>query len=315
MKKTKVLVPALGILCLSMAASITGTVAWFSANASVTANGMRIAAATDSSLLISDEMSHTFGYTMSFTALTNPTVMPVSPIVYQGPHAGDATGHVAGSVTGVTDKTVTNVHHIEMYQKGGQNAVPDVALYGASYSFASFAAGDLSNAGATTFVAEGAYAVATSNYATDDMYLRLDAVKDSTKAINMTITVTSAAEGGKAIDKALHIGLHVQRDQSLGLDYPTDIGGQIAVDETTADDDTFRNYDLSSFKQPGVGEGKSGAADKYAQTYANWLTLTAHKAVKVTAYAWYEGEDADCTSNNANIVNELTIDFAFGLAE
>lgn len=32
MKETKIMLPALGILCLSMAASITGTVAWYKVN-------------------------------------------------------------------------------------------------------------------------------------------------------------------------------------------------------------------------------------------------------------------------------------------
>ena len=44
MKKTKVIIPALGILLLSTAASVTGTVAWFSANSSVDATGMKVTA-------------------------------------------------------------------------------------------------------------------------------------------------------------------------------------------------------------------------------------------------------------------------------
>lgn len=52
MKKTKILVPAMGMLLLSTAASITGTVAWFAANASVTATGMQITAKTDNTYLL-----------------------------------------------------------------------------------------------------------------------------------------------------------------------------------------------------------------------------------------------------------------------
>ena len=52
MKKTKILAPALGILCLSMAASVTATVAWFSSNATVTAAGMQISAVTATNLFI-----------------------------------------------------------------------------------------------------------------------------------------------------------------------------------------------------------------------------------------------------------------------
>ena len=55
MKKTKVIIPALGMLLLSTAASITGTVAWFSANQTVTASGMNIQATSGSAYLVISE--------------------------------------------------------------------------------------------------------------------------------------------------------------------------------------------------------------------------------------------------------------------
>ena len=55
MKKTKVIIPALGILLLSTAASVTGTVAWFSSNASVSATGMSVKAHTDEALVIDSD--------------------------------------------------------------------------------------------------------------------------------------------------------------------------------------------------------------------------------------------------------------------
>ena len=57
MKKTKVIIPALGMLLLSTAASITGTVAWFSANQTVTASGMNISATTGGAYLVVNEVS------------------------------------------------------------------------------------------------------------------------------------------------------------------------------------------------------------------------------------------------------------------
>lgn len=55
MKKTKVIIPALGILLLSTAASVTGTVAWFSANSTVTATGMNVKARAENGIVISNE--------------------------------------------------------------------------------------------------------------------------------------------------------------------------------------------------------------------------------------------------------------------
>jgi len=55
MKKSKILAPALAILCLSTAASVTGTVAWFAANNTVTADGMAIRASAPASIVISKD--------------------------------------------------------------------------------------------------------------------------------------------------------------------------------------------------------------------------------------------------------------------
>lgn len=58
MKKTKILVPALAVLALGMAASVTGTVAWFAANNVVYANGMQIQSSTPSSLAIGQTLTN-----------------------------------------------------------------------------------------------------------------------------------------------------------------------------------------------------------------------------------------------------------------
>lgn len=52
MKKSKILAPALAILCLSTAASVTGTVAWFAANDVVSATGMTVHSSNPASLVI-----------------------------------------------------------------------------------------------------------------------------------------------------------------------------------------------------------------------------------------------------------------------
>ena len=58
MKKSKILAPALAVLCLSVAASVTGTVAWFAANNIVSATGMNVYSTTPASLIISDSLDN-----------------------------------------------------------------------------------------------------------------------------------------------------------------------------------------------------------------------------------------------------------------
>lgn len=54
MKKTKIIIPALAMLLLSTAASVSGTVAWFSMNNSVTVTGMSVTTKVSSNLLIAE---------------------------------------------------------------------------------------------------------------------------------------------------------------------------------------------------------------------------------------------------------------------
>lgn len=81
MKKSKILAPALAILCLSTAASVTGTVAWFAANNIVTVNGMNVRSTLPSSLAINDTYNP-IGQDTSVT-LTSPEV-DLNPVSHWG---------------------------------------------------------------------------------------------------------------------------------------------------------------------------------------------------------------------------------------
>ena len=79
MKKTKVIIPALGLLLLSTAASVTGTVAWFAANATVTATGMSVTAKSDSVFL---EIKGTEDQSFSATG-TNAVNAQLFPVAHE----------------------------------------------------------------------------------------------------------------------------------------------------------------------------------------------------------------------------------------
>ena len=81
MKKTKIIIPALGLLLLSTAASVTGTVAWFAANASVTASGMQLQAKAEQGILISTQTaaSPASAWGASATALNSGSGVAVFP--------------------------------------------------------------------------------------------------------------------------------------------------------------------------------------------------------------------------------------------
>lgn len=81
MKKTKVIIPALGLLVLSTAASVTGTVAWFSANNSVNVTGMTVTTQVKGNLLIAQSNTSDANYVSSnLNQVVSGQLEPVSTI-------------------------------------------------------------------------------------------------------------------------------------------------------------------------------------------------------------------------------------------
>ena len=78
MKKTKVIIPALGLLLLSTAASVTGTVAWFSMNTTVTATGMNVQAKAQAGLVISNASDGTYNASSASVKTTCAALYPAS---------------------------------------------------------------------------------------------------------------------------------------------------------------------------------------------------------------------------------------------
>lgn len=78
MKKSKVLVPALGVLCLGMAAAVTGTVAWFSQNTVVQGSGMNVKSTTATNLVISNQQAGTYSDSATSDFLFSGTLSPAS---------------------------------------------------------------------------------------------------------------------------------------------------------------------------------------------------------------------------------------------
>lgn len=90
MKKSKILAPALAILCLSTAASVTGTVAWFAANNVVSATGMNIRSVTPASLVIADSRAN-LSQKLTTVSVADASATQLSPATDMGT---DATGLV-----------------------------------------------------------------------------------------------------------------------------------------------------------------------------------------------------------------------------
>lgn len=80
MKKTKIIVPALGIIAFATAASITGTVAWFTANNAVSVTGMQFKTQVGNNLLIADNQNSSFTDAFFGTSLTQTRKAKLEPV-------------------------------------------------------------------------------------------------------------------------------------------------------------------------------------------------------------------------------------------
>ena len=250
MKKTKIIIPALGMLLLSTAASVTGTVAWFAANASVTATGMTIKAKSDSEFLVISKSSDLTANAKSVNLNTIGAGNAVLPTNWV-----NDTGYKWVSGSGTTTE--------------------NGALDG------SYTALTISEATSPFGAADGKY-----YYIYDTVYVGL-AVGSSTPAAAKKLKCNAAFTAGTAsnLNKCLTVGLDVRNDMGTSAD----------LDERLVMNNASTNT-------------VNGTAELLA---GNELSTT---AIAIKIYAFFNGDDANCTTANAINLDTISINLTFVLA-
>ena len=124
MKKTKVIIPALGILLLSTAASVTGTVAWFSANNQVTATGMKVQAKAESGIVISNAATGDYDYTATSAKESVSALKPGSTADLTHWYHSTSTNPSSANTKQAYDEGVEDTHYVihDFYVKSSSNA-------------------------------------------------------------------------------------------------------------------------------------------------------------------------------------------------
>ena len=131
MKKAKIIVPAMGLLLLGTAASVTSTVAWFSANNKVTVNGMKVSTQVKGNLLIANSNSADTNYSSENLGLDVGGVLePVSTV--NGVNFFYTKENVSG--TGATTDTALETYSTQSlfedyYDIDGADAYAEYAFY------------------------------------------------------------------------------------------------------------------------------------------------------------------------------------------
>lgn len=303
-KSTKIILPALALLVLGTTAAATSTVAWFAANGTVEATGMQVQCATSKNLIISNtdpsdfdgssQVGKAYGSSVSTTNIGIKELNPAS-----------TTNTVLASATPslfTLENDPTTVDAITGELKSGAKIKPAVAA----------GSGDSS----------GDYAVHhfwVANSAKTDMNFKVG---------SMTVT----PKGTAAITKALRIAVVYQDKTVTGVDanqykvqiYVTDpntttvkVQGLKAVE---AEGITIKN-DAIYNKGGDIALTEEQVANIYGADYSSLgkIAKTENAVTNVSqyvwstldVYVWYEGQDENCTSNNAMSVQQLGISFTF----
>ena len=250
MKKTKIIVPALGLLLLSTAASVTGTVAWFAANASVDATGMQITAKTDSEFLVISK-SNTLGV-LKTVELAAPTGQVLPTNLVEG---NWVTAAGTSTTDGTKDGNYTNLSITES-DNFGQAGDP-----------------------------------AKNYYVVDTIYVGLaegSSVPSTKKLVCSKVTFTASQNSN--LNKALTVGLDVE---------PSGV--------PTAFEAKIENNDASGTTANVVTSAAT------TQLIAGSGLSTTAKAIKIVAF--FDGDDANCTTANAINLAGITINLEFSLID
>ena len=287
MKKTKIVIPALGLLLLSTAASVSGTVAWFSANTSVKVNGMAVTTKVSGNLLIASANTNDDLYAAAdLEQAVTGILEPVSTI--------DAVDfyYTKDDVKGSGAATAAESEFVHYDPTAAASTAGQAAGY--SKAFDEY----YEIAGAVGYVDYVFYLKATSSAANQKVIL---------STVNLTYNNLALANGEKAWRTAVFCEAVNQgaagNDAAVGtnktilaLNGATNFTSGKAVDNIDASNHAV----LGSVINPGVGAELGTLA-----------TAGLTQRYKVIVRLWLEGEDNTC--NNETFAT-LTLQYKLNLA-
>ena len=285
MKKTKIVIPALGLLLLSTAASVTGTVAWFSANTQVTVAGMQVKTSVSSNLLIAED-------TLASTAKIDDSLF--------GPGPFNST--VKGILEPVSTVNATSFYYTVNANADGSKAGGDYTLYNPStaaddpttYDSLFSETYGVSKTAANTLISGE-----TGAKAYVDTVFQLKAV--ATEAADLKITSLDLKYGAAADgNKAYRVAIFVENITSAAP-----AGGVGSLNMI---------YAPSAAANQTAGQAVNSTSGTAAVTYntANQklasLAAGAEGYYKVVVRLYLEGEDTTCTNGTfATLTNSWTL--------
>ena len=290
MKKSKILVPALGILVLSTAASITGTVAWFTAANIVNVSGFKMMAQAEDGIVIANET-----HTAAEHWLTTVTAS----------HNGQISSSQAGFIP-TSSANLTTWYHSNSASANDHTA---------SSGYTSYTGDAITENGSGTGVYQIEYS--TGNYKNIYLLNKFYLQSSSPSAIAgqdiyiKDLHVTSATSNSVALNKALRIGvLQGSTFCKIFAPYAPDYA---PVAPATVEYTTTTTYSVAGSTSVTAVTDTSSPVVLVSNTAIPAYTDAGTNALEFSFFAYFEGEDANCKS--ANLVaslDELAVSFVLG---
>lgn len=326
-KSTKIILPALALLVLGTTAAATSTVAWFAANGTVKATGMEVVCQTSHNLIISN---------------TDPNTFTDGAENYYGSSVASANDRAANLMPASTGATVLEAK-TPGYVKGNKYSTTDSAADKFFYTKEATTIDAVSGnvVAGSEIVATTASEVANTHFAQHDFW-----VANSAKSVmqikidDLKVTTKTGAKLEKAITKALRVGI-VYQDRTVTvsgsengmwsgiyhaspndpikeatLSYQGFIkGGTIGAvpngDGTTYMDNGQSPAAMSELVSSTlVPDNADIIIGKIKSTETAVSSAADYEWSKFTVYVWYEGQDKNCTSNNAMSIEDVKIELA-----
>ena len=280
MKKTKIIIPALAVLLLSTAASVTGTVAWFSMNNNVTATGMNIKAKAENGIVISNAAAANGTWADSATAAHNAALEVYPTSTKDGStwchsasnDADDATSNGTYSMLTLADDATTGAGYVNNNGVEGYQTTEGTGEYVGKF--------------------DEAY------YLKNSFYIKSSA-EAMTKAFYINQISVSGNTNSPEFDKCLRV-LIIQSSTKM-------VFAPITGADTTYSAWTGSQSEAVTVVAPGTKNTVWNAS----------LAIPARSSdpLQFDVYLYYEGEDENCKSTNLTAtLSTLAVTIQFGTA-
>lgn len=285
MKKTKIIVPALGVLLLSTAASVTGTVAWFSMNNFVTAEGMNVKAKAENGIVISNAAAANGSWKDSATSLHSSTleVKPTSTVAaatWVHSTSNDAADENTGNAYAVLTTAVDSATGAG-YVDENENSTYDSATESVYYSMHSF------------YIKSSAQAITNTLYITN---------------VKATLPTTQNSEN---LNKALRVLVKLNGAATAKVYSPVYAAAEYDVATEAGAFDTVAKTTVTPINASGTNGLIATASQEFLPNQA--IPANDGTPLQIDVYLYFEGEDPNCISNNLTAtLDSINVSVTFG---